>query len=119
MFSQKISKFVALIFMVFITLVCLTTSLNVNALDTIKPDNSGNVNNSEPKTNLTVAGSQVDISGKTNKDLIVAGGNVSITGDIERNLIAAGGNLNIQSKKIGATVRIAGGNINLKNTVIE
>lgn len=119
MFLSKISKCVALVSFVFITFVSLTIPLNVNALDTIKPDDSGNVNTSEPKTNLTVAGSQVDISGKTNKDLIVAGGNVSITGDIERNLIAAGGNLNIQSKKIGATVRIAGGNINLKNTVIE
>jgi hypothetical protein len=118
-FTPKIPKFASLVFIIFITLVSQTTSFSVSALDFVNPDSTGNVNVSEPKTNLTVAGNQVDISSKTSKDLIVAGGNVTITGDVERNLIASAGNLNIKSKIIGATVRIAGGNINLKNTIIE
>jgi hypothetical protein len=116
---SKISKCVALVWFIFIIFASLTTTLNVLALDFVKPDAAGNVNVSDPKTNLTVSGGQVDVSSKTSKDLIAAGSNVSIAGEVERNLIAAGGNLNIQSPKIGATVRIAGGNINLKNTVIE
>jgi hypothetical protein len=109
MFSFKISKLVTIIFVVFIVLVSLATSLNA----------IGNVNVSQPKTNLTVAGNQVDIFSKTSKDLIAAGGNVTIMGDIERNLIASAGNLSIQSKNIGASVRIVGGNINLKDTIIS
>jgi hypothetical protein len=119
MFSQKIFKFIALIFIVFITLVCLTTSLNVSSLEFVTPDDSGNIKVSTPKTNLTVAGNQLDIESKTSKDLIAAGSNVTITGDVERNLIASAGNLNIQSKNVGASVRVAGGNISLKNTIIE
>jgi hypothetical protein len=118
MFFPKIFKSVALIFIVFVTVICLTTSLNATALEFVTPDDRGNVKVSLPKTNLSVAGNQVDISSKTSKDLIAAGGNVTITGDVERNLIASAGNLNIQSKNIGASVRIAGGNISLKDTVI-
>jgi hypothetical protein len=116
---SKISKYILIICFIFVTFVTSTNYPKVNALDYVMPDNAGNVNVSQPKTNLTVGGNQVDISSSVSKDLIASGGNVSITGDIERNLIVAGGNLNVQSKKIGASVRVLGGNINLKNTVIE
>ncbi len=115
---QKISTFVAVFLIVFVTLIFSTTRLNVTALEFVTPDDSGNVNVSEPKTNLSVAGNQVQVVSKTSKDLIAGGSNVVITGDVERNLIASAGNLNVQSPIIGASVRVAGGNITLKNTVI-
>ena len=105
--------------LIFISFIFLIAGNSAYAMDFVEPDNTGNVNITESKTNLTLAGSQVNINADTKKDLIAGGSNITVNGDIERNLIAVGGNLNIQSNKIGASVRIIGGNINIQNTVIE
>ncbi len=105
-----------LLFPVFVVLF-LAPNLIVSAVEF---DSGDTLNINKESTNLHVAGSNITVNSKINKDLVAASGNLSVLGNtVGRNMNLAGGTINVNDVNVFGTSRIAGGQIQITGNFNE
>lgn len=78
--------------------------------------NSETIGTDQNPKNAYIAGSNLTIDAKVQKDLNIAGSNLTINGSVENNLMAAANVVTVKGS-VGDSLRVAGADISIDNTI--